>query len=43
MFTSIFFEDPIQQAVITFALYIMGMIVAIIVAKVLKSTHFIVS
>jgi ferrous iron transport protein B len=40
MFTSIFFEDPIQQAVITFALYIMGMIVSLIVAKVLKSTHF---
>ena len=40
LFTAAFFSDPFTQSVVTFALYILGMIVAIIVAKVLKSSVF---
>ena len=40
LFTSVFFADPIQQSIVTFGLYIVGMIISIIVSKVLKSTVF---
>ena len=40
LFTAAFFSDPFQQTVVTFGLYILGMIVAVIVAKVLKSSVF---
>ena len=40
LFTAAFFSDPLMAATVTFALYILGMIVAIIVAKVLKSSVF---
>ncbi|MDO5825456.1 MAG: ferrous iron transport protein B [Methanosphaera sp.] len=40
LFTAVFFVDPTQQSVVTFGLYILGMIVSIIVARVLKSTVF---
>lgn len=38
LFTAVFFTE--NQTEVTFALYILGMIVAIIVAKLLKSTYF---
>lgn len=40
LFTSVFFEDPGQAAIITLGLYILGMIVSIIVARIFKSTVF---
>ena len=40
LFTAAFFTDPFTQTVVTFALYILGMIVAVIVAKSFKSTVF---
>lgn len=40
LFTSIFFVNALQQSIVTFGLYLLGMIVAIIVAKVLKTTVF---
>lgn len=40
LFTVAFFSDPLHQSIVTFALYILGMIVAIIVAKILKSSAF---
>ena len=40
LFTAAFFNDSLTQAVVTFSLYILGMIVAIIVAKVLKTSVF---
>lgn len=40
LFTAAFFTDPLVQTEITFGLYILGMIIAVIVAKVLKSTVF---
>ena len=40
LFTAAFFASPLDQTIVTFALYILGMIVAIIVAKILKSSVF---
>lgn len=40
MFTAVFFADPLTQTEVTFGLYILGMIVAVIVAKAFKSTVF---
>lgn len=40
LFTAAFFDNPLTQAIITFGLYVFGMIIAIIVAKVLKSSVF---
>lgn len=40
LFTSVFFESAAQQSIVTFGLYILGMIVSIIVARVLKGTVF---
>ncbi len=40
LFTAAFFSDPLTQTEVTFGLYILGMIVAIIVAKAFKSTVF---
>lgn len=40
LFTAAFFSDPLTQTEVTFGLYILGMIVAIIVAKAFKTTVF---
>ena len=40
LFTAAFFEGALTQAVVTLILYIIGMIVAIIVAKIFKSKVF---
>ncbi|MBO7718843.1 MAG: ferrous iron transport protein B [Methanosphaera sp.] len=40
LFTAVFFSNPTHQSIVTFGLYILGMIVSIIVARVLKSTVF---
>lgn len=40
LFTAAFFRGALNQSLITFALYVLGMIVAIIVAKVLKTSVF---
>lgn len=40
LFTAAFFSGALNQTIVTFSLYILGMIVAIIVAKVLKSSVF---
>ena len=40
LFTALFFDNPGTQTMITFGLYILGMVVAIIVARALKSTVF---
>ncbi|RAP52042.1 MAG: ferrous iron transport protein B [Methanosphaera sp. rholeuAM270] len=40
LFTAAFFSDPLTQTEVTFGLYILGMIVAVIVAKVLKNSVF---
>lgn len=40
LFTAAFFSEPFTQATVTFALYILGMIVAVVVAKVFKSKVF---
>ncbi len=40
LFTAAFFSDALTQTVVTFGLYILGMIVAVIVAKVFKTTVF---
>ena len=40
LFTAAFFTDPLTQTEVTFGLYILGMIIAVIVAKVLKSSVF---
>lgn len=40
LFTAAFFSDPLTQTEVTFGLYVLGMIVAVIVAKVLKSSVF---
>ncbi len=40
LFTAAFFNDPFTQTIVTFALYVLGMIIAIIVAKILKTSVF---
>lgn len=40
LFTAAFFSGALNQTIVTFSLYILGMIVAIIVAKVLKTSVF---
>lgn len=40
LFTAAFFSDPLTQTEVTFGLYVLGMIVAVVVAKLLKSSVF---
>ena len=40
LFTAVFFTDPFTQTIVTFGLYILGMVIAVIVAKTFKSTVF---